>query len=302
MNMSAVAVVVIAVVVVCLIVVAGLGVWWVRSARARREHEENLRSLGVPAPRAGAEPFSIGDPQFEAGDTVKVTPLSGVEFDYERLAAEPFQAPPGVPFGQPVTPEPFSWTAAVSDPGPHPVPGVDPLPPVERARPVESAPAPVATSAPTSVPSPVPAPMSGPAVAVPPAAAPIHTPDLAADTDDDLDRTTVVRRQAPWAWSLVLPDGTAVPLRVDNVIGRRPEPIGEAHPVVIADSTRTLSKTHARLRFDGVGWVIEDLGSTNGVVLVHDDGREQELEPHQPVFATQWLLLGTLEVMLREGA
>lgn len=274
-SMNAFVWVAIAIAVVIVIAVAGLAVWWLRAARARREHEEQLRGLGVDAaPGAAApaaQPLLPGVPEAWPGDTVRVTPLSDVELDYARLAAEPFQAPPGVPLGQAVSTEPFSWTAAVSGPreGELPpvaeIPGAD-LPPV-----------------------------------LPEPPAPPLTRREPAGTED-LDRTTVVRRARRTLAVLVLPDGEELALHRDNVVGRLPEVTPGVHAVVIPDPTRTLSKTHARLSFDGDAWVIEDLDSTNGVVLLHDDGREQELDPRQPVIATPRLLLGTLEVEIRDAS
>ncbi|MGK0716159.1 FHA domain-containing protein [Leucobacter sp. W1153] len=285
-NMNAFVWVAIAIAVVIIVVAVGLGVWWVRASRARREHEAQLRGLGVGfdsdrgvrAAGGAAAPFEPGLTQSEPNDTVRVTPLSGIDFDYERLAAEPFQAPPGVPLGQPVSAEPFSWTAAISEHEPFELPEVEPLP---------------ATAAPPAV-------RSVPRVTPEPAGAASITE--ASDFTEDLDRTTVVRRESRVAGHLVLPDGEELPLHRDNVVGRRPESVPGVHAVVIPDPTRTLSKTHARLSHDGEGWVVEDLDSTNGVVLLHDDGREQELDPRQPVIATPRILLGTLEIEIRDAA
>ena len=48
-SMNAFVWVAIAIAVVIVIAVAGLAVWWLRAARARREHEEQLRGLGIDA-------------------------------------------------------------------------------------------------------------------------------------------------------------------------------------------------------------------------------------------------------------
>ena len=302
-SMNAFAWVVIALVVVILIVAPGLGVWWVRAAKARRDHEEQLRGLGVGfdsghvarSPGGAAEPFGPGVPLSGHNDTVRVTPLSGIDTDYERLAAEPFQAPPGVPLGQSVSAEPFSWTAAISDHEPFEIPEAPPMPvAAPRAKPDSAATAPPVDQVNPAAPVAMPAPTAPPAPPAP--AGPVPTSDLT----EDLDRTTVVRRESRVTGHLVLPDGEALPLYRDNVVGRRPETVPGVHAVVIPDPTRTLSKTHARLSHDGEGWVVEDLDSTNGVVLLHDDGREQELDPRQPVIATPRLLLGTLEVEIRD--
>lgn len=324
-SMNAFVWVVIAIVVVILVVALGLSVWWVRAAKARRDHEEQLRGLGVGfesghvgrAPGGAAEPFGPGVPTSGQNDTVRVTPLSGIETDYERLAAESFQAPPGVPLGQAVSAEPFSWTAAISEHEPFEIPEAPPLSakplpaqPPRTARRAESDSAgtspqvdqvtPVTPAAPPVPPAP--AVRSAPLVTPdPPVAPPIPDGSVSSsDFTEDLDRTTVVRRESRVTGHLVLPDGEALPLYRDNVVGRRPESVPGVHAVVIPDPTRTLSKTHARLSHDGDGWVVEDLDSTNGVVLLHDDGREQELDPRQPVIATPRMLLGTLEIEIRD--
>lgn len=103
-------------------------------------------------------------------------------------------------------------------------------------------------------------------------------------------------------WSLVLPDGSLLELAPDTIVGRRPEasePYVDAQTLAIPDPTRTLSKTHARFRLVSDAWVVEDLHSTNGVVLLNPDGTERELVPGQPAPAGDRLLLGTLEVRLR---
>ncbi|MFX5603137.1 FHA domain-containing protein, partial [Acinetobacter baumannii] len=76
------------------------------------------------------------------------------------------------------------------------------------------------------------------------------------------------------------PNGIPVDLTSDVVIlGRRPAP-DAAHPdaqlVAIADETRTVSKTHARLQLRGEKWFVTDLDSTNGVLFATLMGTEVE--------------------------
>jgi|LSQX01.3.fsa_nt_gb hypothetical protein len=124
---------------------------------------------------------------------------------------------------------------------------------------------------------------------------------ITGSNSEDLDRTIVVARKPSFNWVLELADGTELNLENDTIVGRRPEAIDGAFALAIPDATRTLSKSHARLRFDGDVWTIEDLGSTNGLVLISDSGAETELAPRVPTQATTRLLLGTLEVKLRPG-
>lgn len=130
-------------------------------------------------------------------------------------------------------------------------------------------------------------------------------PEFPADPDeadfDALDRTVVTRRRRiPWA--LVPPGGAPVDLTSDVVIlGRRPAP-DAAHPdaqlVAIADETRTVSKTHARLQLRGETWYVTDLDSTNGVLFATLMGTEVEAPPGEEIEAGERFFLGDAEVRL----
>lgn len=117
----------------------------------------------------------------------------------------------------------------------------------------------------------------------------------------DFDNTVVVPRRNRSAWVLELPDGSELSLEDDVVVGRKPEPINGSATLTVPDSTRTLSKSHVRLMRDSERWVVEDLGSTNGLVLLNEDGTESELSPGVRAEATERMLFGTLEVRLRLG-
>ena len=127
-------------------------------------------------------------------------------------------------------------------------------------------------------------------------------PENSATSDDDqfdLDHTIVAPRRLQQQWVLELPDGTELQLSPDTVVGRRPESIDGSAVLAIADRTRTLSKSHVRLTRDGERWIVEDLNSTNGLVLLNEDGSESELMPGVRAEATERMLFGTLEVKLR---
>ncbi|MBO1902743.1 FHA domain-containing protein [Leucobacter weissii] len=207
---------------------------------------------------------------------------------------------------------------------------VEPLPPAQAAsEPVPAPPASGATSAPPSREAPTgPSPWAPPSADAeppeertpPPSPARAHrrstgitgvfgaSPGPArtgaagrAESDDpeDLDRTIVAPRRGRARWALVLPDGSSHPLAgSDVVVGRRPAPLEGSAALEIPDPARNLSKSHARLRLDGERWTVEDLGSTNGLALLHSDGRQEELAPHRPVPATERMMFGTLEVRL----
>jgi pSer/pThr/pTyr-binding forkhead associated (FHA) protein len=77
-------------------------------------------------------------------------------------------------------------------------------------------------------------------------------------------------------WSLVLPDGTELPIDGPVLLGRDPEApddVRGAHPVAVRDPEKTVSKTHALLRPDPAGVRVRDLFSTNGTALVLSGGR-----------------------------
>ncbi|MFC7766280.1 FHA domain-containing protein [Leucobacter soli] len=283
---------------------------------------------------------------------------STTEAEYERLAAEPFAAPPAAPLGAPLAPEPFSWTAASQpsrpeppassappmhpqasavrpqaepavseesapqDPPPPPpvfandtdalprLPESDALPPLPSAFSVPPAAppgrvqdAPSSTSAPASswadAPPARPAPTPAQAVTRPTGITGVFDAPAAPVPDDgEFDETVVVPRRPTTAWSLVLPDGETFDLGPDTIIGRRPVAADGAETLEIPDPTRTLSKTHVRLRIEDDQPTVEDLGSTNGLLLIHDDGREEDVTPHTRVPATPHMLFGTLQVTL----
>ncbi|WP_336653314.1 MULTISPECIES: FHA domain-containing protein [unclassified Leucobacter] len=259
---------------------------------------------------------------------------SDTEREYARLAAEGLQAPPASRLEPQAPPQPFSWPD--SAPAAPAAQAAAPAPAVPHA---EAPVAPAAPPVPAAVPAPVPPIVSAPPIPVPvaPAADPALDPSVvntdsesayttrkvrkaepaadAADaapqampaeverTDDELDRTVVVARRPRIDWVLELPDGERLPLRDEEVIiGRKPRgPEGMAL-LTIPDPTRTLSKSHARLRYDGDMWSIEDLGSTNGLVLLFDDDTEEDVTPHSEVLATERMVIGTLEVrLIRNG-
>ncbi|WP_100809895.1 DUF5684 domain-containing protein [Microbacterium sp. BR1] len=120
--------------------------------------------------------------------------------------------------------------------------------------------------------------------------------------DESFDETIVaVRRRT--VWTLVPTLGAPIPLTADVVIiGRRPhrEPdYGDAQLVAIPDETRTVSKTHARMELTADGWTIVDLDSTNGVILIGEDGAEKDAPAGCPERLTPRFLLGDAEFGLR---
>lgn len=121
--------------------------------------------------------------------------------------------------------------------------------------------------------------------------------------DDDLERTVIARRLQRPTWELVPASGVPLPLTAEVVIlGRRPaaDPtFPRAQLLAVADSARTVSKTHARIERRGERWLIVDLASTNGVLLRTLMGDEIEIEPGTEVRAGERFYLGDEEFLLR---
>ncbi len=79
-------------------------------------------------------------------------------------------------------------------------------------------------------------------------------------------------------WTLTFADGTSVTLTGSMLLGRDPAQLAHwsgATLVPLADTTKSVSKTHAALEVDGSGLWVHDLDSTNGVwVVVGEDATE----------------------------
>ncbi|WP_167050547.1 FHA domain-containing protein [Salinibacterium sp. ZJ77] len=225
------------------------------------------------------------------------------------LAAAPI-APPPAPPALVTPPEPASaseippvvvhnpWAPKAND-KPAPVvappapPATPPAPPVAPPVAAPSAPvveAPAALVAPTP---PVAAPVSAPAPA--PVA---EEPEI--DDDDEMGATIVVDRRPRVRWRLELDGGAVFALdRTTAVLGRKPvssDP--EVQDVAVPDTTRTLSKLHARLERRDEQWVITDLNSTNGVVVVDAAGEEHLLDPGASATITGRFILGKVGMRL----
>ncbi|MDL9979146.1 DUF5684 domain-containing protein [Microbacterium sp. ASV49] len=115
------------------------------------------------------------------------------------------------------------------------------------------------------------------------------------------DETIIAPRRRP-RWVLTPPLGAPIHLTSDVVIvGRRPaeDPrFPNAQLVPIADETRTMSKTHARLERRDDVWTITDLASTNGVAVLAADGGETELAEGGSGPIGAGFLLGDAELRL----
>ncbi|GAA3638974.1 hypothetical protein GCM10022200_22960 [Microbacterium awajiense] len=109
-----------------------------------------------------------------------------------------------------------------------------------------------------------------------------------------------LRGRAP---SIELDSGQRLTLDTPLVLGRDPSPsVLDDELYRWPDLSRTLSKSHARLEWDGRLVWVTDLGSTNGTVL-RAAGAPQTLLPHQrtPLPASATLELGDRIVTVRSA-
>jgi hypothetical protein len=206
------------------------------------------------------------------------------------------------------------WAQQSSAPAPAPILSA---PPTIAARPE---PTPVAAPEPTPVPAPSPVPEpeqpeldpvadlgeTRVTVAPPvPEPEPEPAPSVASllgseDDDDELDRTVMVDRRPVVPWRLRTDDGFEVALTASKVVlGRNPSTAElDVEAIAIPDTTRTLSKTHARLELVDGAWTVTDLGSTNGVLVVDADGAEELIPVNEATPLRARFVLGKVGMAL----
>ncbi len=111
-----------------------------------------------------------------------------------------------------------------------------------------------------------------------------------AQRDHEDDRTVVSRSDgtgglaAPARPHAVIDDGSVIELAAVTLIGRDPAATeGEqALLVPVDDSTRSVSKTHLAIMWQGGRWTVVDRNSTNGVCIVGADHATVSLTPGVP--------------------
>jgi hypothetical protein len=136
---------------------------------------------------------------------------------------------------------------------------------------------------------------------------PVPSPSRPLVMEEDFEdgETVVVDRRPRIRWMLTVDGGSEFRLTADRVLlGRKPtSSTPGTQALAVPDSTRTLSKLHARLDLVDGAWSITDLNSTNGVLLVHDDGTERLLDPGTSAEVHGRFVLGKVGMSIRyEGA
>lgn len=162
---------------------------------------------------------------------------------------------------------------------------------------------PVVTAPPAVQGIPFSTPPAAPPVGVPPVSVP---PATAPAVDDDETRIVPPRAAPAQSWRLALPDGSAFAVAGAVFIGRNPiradgDVAGEL--LAVADTTTSVSKTHAVVEIiDGRLWVT-DLNSTNGVFVTADGMDDVHATPMErtPVPPGSDIELGEFVIQIEQG-
>jgi hypothetical protein len=267
-----------------------------------------------PAPKFPSAPYAVRPtdsaaipiPAIDADDD-ELSALPPARFPNPAAAGAPAMPPPSAPAAPPAPesaapPPPPAPAAPASADDSSPVVVHNPWAPKADAAPA----APSAPAAPVEITAP---PISLPEgaelnfAAVSALAASVHAPGD--DEDDEDGATVVVDRKPRIKWFLSVDGAGDLPLTAEHVLlGRKPTTttLG-TQALSVPDTTRTLSKLHARLDLADGRWTITDLNSTNGVLIVEPDGTENLIEPGSAVMVKGRFILGRVGMSIRfEGA
>ena len=259
-----------------------------------------MGNLDIRASRSGASEAVFASRQTSASEAV---PGSVAAPSPAHQWAGPSASPEAVP-GSNAAPSP----APMAPPTTAPVQVAPPVAPVAAPDPVVmSAPAP--TGAPVEAPIVAPAPtgapvsMAAPAVSapvqqpVPPAGPAVPARHGGASAMPKVPQAPTPQASAPQqaaprpsfasapTLAIIVDDGQRIEVDAQIVLGRAPEQTpADAQAIAIADSTRSLSRTHLRVApADGEALWIEDTFSANGTRLQAPDGSTQPLPRGQRV-------------------
>lgn len=95
----------------------------------------------------------------------------------------------------------------------------------------------------------------------------------------------VARVHHPDLGVVVLPDGREIALGGTILVGRSPRAEtsdGRSMPTLVTVDHRDVSRTHLRITTDAWSVLVEDLGATNGTLLIEPGGGAARLRPGQP--------------------
>ena len=216
--------------------------------------------------------------------------------------------------GPSASPEAVPGSVAASSPAPMAPPTTAPVQVAPPSAPV-AAPDPVVMSAPAPTGAPVEAPIAAPAptgapvsTAAPAVSAPVQQPvppagpavparHGGASAMPKVPQAPTRQASAPQqaaprpsfasapTLAIIVDDGQRIEVNAQIVLGRAPEQTpADAQAIAIADSTRSLSRTHLRVApADGEALWIEDTFSANGTRLQAPDGSTQPLPRGQRV-------------------
>lgn len=259
-----------------------------------------MGNLDIRASRAGASEAVFASRQTSASEAVPGSVAApSPAHQWAGPSASPEAAPASVAAPSPAT---------LAPPTTAPVQVASPVAPVAAPDPVVmSAPAP--TGAPVEAPIVAPAPtgapvsMTAPAVSapvqqpVPPAGPAVPARHGGASAMPKVPQAPTPQASAPQqaaprpsfasapTLAIIVDDGQRIEVNAQIVLGRAPEQTpADAQAIAIADSTRSLSRTHLRVApADGEALWIEDTFSANGTRLQAPDGSTQPLPRGQRV-------------------
>lgn len=259
-----------------------------------------MGNLDIRASRSGASEAVFASRQTSASEAV---PGSVAAPSPAHQWAGPSASPEAAP-GSVAAPSP----APMAPPTTAPVQVAPPVAPVSAPDPVVmSAPAPTGApvEAPIAAPAPTGAPvsMAAPAVSapvqqpVPPAGPVVPARHGGASAMPKVPQAPTPQASAPQqaaprpsfasapTLAIIVDDGQRIEVNAQVVLGRAPEQTpADAQAIAIADSTRSLSRTHLRVApADGEALWIEDTFSANGTRLQAPDGSTQPLPRGQRV-------------------
>lgn len=137
----------------------------------------------------------------------------------------------------------------------------------------------------------------------------LQSADTQAASEDIYNTVLVARSTArdsrPKQFQLCLSDGSIVPMTEPTVLlGRGPSTGGIANvqTVSLADPTREISRTHAKLEMQHGEWTITDLASTNGVYIGEGETRRKAVSGVPYVVSEQFSIGSqTMVIQVRES-